>query len=259
MKTIKEIPITETIPLWARWNRDALLDRLKEIGETAFNRGYRNIAYADDDLMFREIDKAIIVGRTWKDYVRASHPIYAGVDLAGDKRKGNAIVIIGVEPGTQIRTLIDVHRGAWKSTEVADRLVALHDGYKFNVVKVENNAYQQSIIDWMTKSKYQAVPISAHTTGMNKSHPEFGLPSMAVELERGMWRIPREKEHAIDCQCGVCSFLSEARSYPLGKDADTVMAWWFAREAIGGSIHNLRGNTRHGSVTEAGLLHREKF
>jgi len=257
LKTIREISVFKTIPLWERWTTESLRIRREEIGETAFNRGYRNIAYADADLMFKNVDKHIVYNRSWRDYIAPHFPRFAGVDLSSSKRKGNAIVVIGVIPGTNQRVLIDVERGAWTSTQTAGIVQAVHMKYNVQLFKIENNAYQQSLIDWMEIGKFQNIPISAHTTGANKSHPEFGLPSMAVEIEQGAWIFPYESEHETDCQCGKCVFLSELRSFPLGTDTDTVMAWWFAREAAG----HVNSHDVHivGNRTEAGNIFREDF
>ena len=259
MKSILEISVEKKINLWEKWNKERLEKRRVEVGETAFQRGFRNIAYSDRDLMFPNVDRHIVWGKTYSDYILQHFPRFAGVDLSGKSRKGNAVVVIGVIPQTGQRVLIDVQRGDWTSTQTAERIAMIVEQYRVNLVKVENNAYQQSLIDWMSVGKYKGVPIASHTTGLNKSHPEYGLPGMAAELERGGWIFPIEREHDSDCACGVCVFLSELRSYPLGLNTDTVMAWWFAREAAGSMSGSGVKDMVKGGRTDSTDIYNEVF
>jgi hypothetical protein len=259
MKSILESPVRETIPLWERWTSERLRRRREEIGETAFNRGFRNIAFSDSDLLFPNIDRHIVVGKSYDDYIMAHFPRFAGVDLSGKSRSGNAIVVIGVIPQTGQRVLIDVQRGAWTSTQTAEMISMMVQKYRLTLVKVENNAYQQSLLDWMATGKYKGIPLASHTTGANKSHPEFGLPGMAAELERGAWIFPIEREHDVSCSCGKCTFFADLRSYPLGVESDTVMAWWFAREAAGPLAGSGIQNIITGKRTDAGEIFKETF
>ena len=260
MQSILEIPIAKTLPLWDRWDKQRLMDRRKEVGETAFKRGFQNIATSDEDLMFAKIDEAVDIGVHWKSLIHDAFPRFTGVDLSGAKRPGNAIVTWALIPESGKKVLIDVRRGAWKSPETAAQIQNVWRLFRPQVIRVENNAYQTSLIDWMKHDmSYQRLPIQPHTTGTAKSHPEYGLPGLGVELENDIWIIPIDKKHEYDCECGTCWFLREARAYPLGTTDDCVMAWWFANEAGKRSFIKGRKYIATGGPTDAAAAARGEF
>ncbi len=70
----------------------------------------------------------------------------------------------------------------------------------------------------------------------------IGLPSLAVEIENGMWGIPMAghqnttiadrlvgRRHKEQCNCPVCQWTQECFSFPIGL-SDILMGWWIARE-----------------------------
>lgn len=253
IQNITQIEVDKRLPLWEdHWPRERIIERRKEVGETAFKRGFQNIAMSDEDLLFSHIDDAKAIGVTWENLIHDHFPRFMGVDLSGDKRPGNAIFVYGLVPGTGNKVVIDVICGAWKSPETASKIYDAYEKYRPAIIKVENNAYQSSLQEWMAATpKYKALPIQAHTTGVGKSHPEYGLPGLAVELENRVWKIPMETEHPLDCTCGICHFLREARAYPQGTSTDAVMAWWFANEAGKKALPTGNNFMRTGNKTPA--------
>jgi hypothetical protein len=102
---------------------------------------------------------------------------------------------------------------------------------------VENNAYQQSLVDWIrhgTRDYSFWVKVESFTTGKNKADPHYGLPSLEIEFKHKAWSIPSSKfeGHPATCMCGWCHWVREFTQYPMGATWDGVMASWFAREAI---------------------------
>jgi len=67
---------------------------------------------------------------------------------------------------------------------------------------------------------------------MNK---EPGLRDLAAEFYRKEWIIPYDVAKHInkdtgshECECVYCIWLDELKTFPFGRNSDTVMANWFA-------------------------------
>lgn len=226
------------IPVWEeKWGHERLKS-LAEENPRAFARGFRMQAHSDEELMFPSWAKCCVPGLVTGELARRGMPTFVGVDLASDKRPGTAITVVGLEESTQRRYLVESMRGSWTSPETAAQLgdiCARHPNVR--IIMVENNAYQQSLIDWIDHDKRQFGSIWAivepFTTGRNKASPTYGLPSLEVEFSNEAWTIPTEWDgHSVTCQCGWCVINREFRSYPRGTTSDSVMSLWFARAAV---------------------------
>lgn len=200
-----------------------------------FQLGYQNKALVDGDLTYPSFDlcctktnsivpSSLVQNAGWRFYV--------GVDLAGKKRPGNVIFTLAVDPTRDVRVPVDIRRGAWTSDQTARQIVEVYRKFSPDVIMVENNGYQQSLIDWMrVLPGVPSLPIYAHTTGANKINPEIGIISLQVEFDGRMWEIYLP-DHGIVCDCAWCVWAEEMRGHPAATSTDCVMACWFAREGI---------------------------
>ena len=217
---------TKTIDLWSRAWTPEFLEQKKRSNPRAYKRAYQHQGYDDSERTFSETSiKASI--RKPPSSIPSGVAYFIGVDLAGKNRAGNVIATIAV--GDK-RTVVDVERGAWSSDETARRIIAAYDRYHPSVIMVENNAYQQALIDWMGIVSDRPLPIEPFTTGKQKADEVLGLPGMSAEFLNGMWEIPFDEDHvvAMGCDCGRCALVSELLDHPFGS-SDAVMAVWFAR------------------------------
>jgi len=231
IKSLQEIPIRKTIGLWEeKWNREALIKQRAAIHETAFNRGFRQIPFSDELSLFKSIDKAIVYGVTYKDFIDVATPFVTSVDLSTKTRPGTVIFTFAINNDGK-KIVVDVQRGSWTAPETAKMISSVYDTYNPLFVAIEDNAYQVALPEMMKISGYDHIPIVPFHTGTNKNNIEIGLQSLEVELINGLWIIPFESVHEINCGCGICSLVQEARAYPLGESDDAVMAWWIGKEA----------------------------
>lgn len=218
------------ISLWKeQWNKKALLAKRKEIGEKAFNRGFRQIALSDEDKTFSSGKIIFKYGVNVNDLVRPEWPRFGGMDPFGQY----AVIFILARGPDGKRYPIDIRRGKWSPTKAVVELIDACRIHMPQLMIVENNAAQEAIRQWALEKGSKDLPLAAFTTGKQKADPIMGLPGMEVEFENGAWVVAMgNKEHEPDCDCSFCKFKDELDKHPLGKTADIVMAAWFAREAV---------------------------
>ncbi len=195
-------------------------------------------AFTDDERMFPSFTTCFTPGVCTAEISHRGWPVFMGVDLAGPHRPGNVIFVVTLDPNTQRRYPLEVLAGAWTSPETARQLANVHARHpNTRFIMVENNGYQQAIIDWIKSSPTDHsfwYKIESFTTGANKMKVEIGLPSLEVEFKNQAWVIPADEfsAHPLTCLCGWCTWCNEMRDYPMSSSNDCVMACWFAREAI---------------------------
>ncbi len=234
----------ETIPLWKeKWDKQALLEKRSDMGAREFDRGYRQRAISDEDLLFKPewIDKCLDRNLVLPDACLpksfwAGIPRDGGVDLAiaSAEKQAAFFSIMG------IATTKDWHRWLMsfffqRGLSFGQQVAAIceyHDRFGFDIVTVESNAYQESIIHHMNEAGFRGsrVPIVGFKTGrIQKVDVELGIPGMAVEFEQGRWHIPwgdKRSKRILE------PLIEELRQYPLpGFHDDGVMSMFFARES----------------------------
>lgn len=226
-----------SLPLWeAYWSQSALRAK-KSDDERTFARGFMMQAYSDEERMFPSFKSCYTHGVITGDIARRGYPVFVGVDLAGDKRPGNCIFVAAVDPVTHRRYPLEIHCGAWTSPETAGRLADVNARHNVKYIIVENNAYQQALIDWIRHSAKENtfwMKLEPFTTGRQKADPKYGLPSLEIEYRNKAWVVPADEfmGHDSSCRCGWCVWTRETADYPFSVTTDTVMATWFCREAI---------------------------
>lgn len=231
--------LTCTVPTVSRWGPKQLSARKALVGDRAFARGFRQKAIAQGELTFPSWSQAVSAGRTImvKDfYSPGSAPTFAGVDLSSEGRPGTVIFIVAVLP-SGFRMPVEIKMGRWTSPETARQIENLYLRHRWQTVTVENNGYQQALIDWAKESRPAMSfwpTIQAFHTGKQKADEQLGLPGLEVELKNEAWQIPAGEwaGHDEGCTCAWCWWNREMVEHPAHATTDTVMAMWFAREAI---------------------------
>lgn len=216
------------IPLWDQWPKEKLIKRYNEIGQRAFNRGYRQDALSDEDRTFPCYEKVFKYGVGVRDIVRPEWPRVGGMDPFG---KFVVIFTLALSPDGR-RYPIEIRRGKWGPTKAVLQLIDAYNTHHHQLICVENNAAQDAIRQWALEKGGASMPLKPFTTGSNKADIMVGLPGMAVEFENDSWIAAMgEVQHQPDCACGFCIWKRELSEHPVGEAADTVMASWLAREA----------------------------
>lgn len=154
--------------------------------------------------------------------------VATGVDLAVGKKKASARTVlftIACIPPNNRRLILDIEGGRWTGKEIIHKVIAKHRAYG-SVVRVENNAAQDFLLQWI-RDEDVSVPIRAHTTGRNKADPTNGVESMFIEIQQGSWLIPCDARGKSPPP--VLSWLQDLRQYTPGEHTgDFLMAAWLA-------------------------------
>ncbi|MFN3466748.1 MAG: hypothetical protein ACK4WF_03495, partial [Candidatus Brocadiales bacterium] len=234
-------------PLWRRIDREKLVQEYKIQGSFEFNRAYRNIPISEEDRLFHEGPVQSMFDPVVDRDVAKEMLKVTGVDLAiGQSSKAAYTVIATVsfdEKGKKY--LIDLRRGRFSSPDTARHMIEVNNLYKPQLILVENNTYQQALIQWIKDLGGLDMPVQSFTTTVNKLNQEVGLPSLAVEIENGLWCIPMKWHQEMEedkCDCAFCVLKKELLEYPASGHTDCVMAMWLAREAY----RKLKGEVQKG-------------
>jgi len=233
------------LPELPRWEEKFPLEVLqakasgREVGGSAmWLQGFRMQVVKPGDLKFPSFPSCLSPGLVLSEVWRRALPTYVGVDLSSASRPGNFIVAVAVDTANGIRIPVEARAGAWSSPETAEVLTDVCSHHpNLQYVMVENNAYQEAIIDWVKKGK-SAFPwwnkVEAHTTGRNKADPAFGLPGLEVEFANHSWAFPSGEweGHETGHDCAWCVLSREFRLYPKYSTSDGIMATWFCKAAI---------------------------
>jgi len=235
-----------TLPLWSKRPTSWLKERYAH-GAWAFERGYRQNAPADEDRVFGDISKLLVHGVTLTDMipVGSNFARYGGFDPAGETRIGNALVTSTLtDRGRRVITSMRLWRGALHQT--ISNLVLDYERHRWTLLLVENNGIQDSIIDAVVNYGHRGIPVGPFTTGRNKAHPELGVRGLSAEIVNEAWVLCMDdpydtdsplSEHEPTCACAYHEFLQDLTMFPSKtRTYDLLMAWWFCREAIRGSV-----------------------
>jgi len=229
-------------PFWPQvWPREKLYKKWKE-NPLAFDKGFRHRPTRVDNALFppkcfkQRADWPLSPGsdppelRTELTATPSLARCYFGVDIsAGRSEDYSVIFITRVNVKTFTRWPVDIIRLKQASPDVTRRLIRLYEQYHPEVIMIESNATQSMMQDWI--AEVSNLPLKPYYTGTQKHLISIGIPSLRVELDNNMWAIP-SWEHPLECNCSWCQWKREVLNYPYLKKDDTVMAWWFSREAI---------------------------
>ena len=234
-KKIYRINLETLEPIWEEhWSKEKLIERYNSMPLRAFARAFALLPISREDAVFnRENIEACIVFNDPKYYREKCDYVIIGVDLAISQKKtaaNTAIFVMGVIKEKNKLVALHAEYGKWTSPETVNAITKNFEDWKADIIVVENNQYQEALIQWLNEFNRE-LPVQAHFTTSAKHDPEIGLPSMALEFERKKWIIPMGKlPHDVDCKCGKCKWIEELTMYPFGETSDIVMASYFARE-----------------------------
>ncbi|GAJ09190.1 unnamed protein product, partial [marine sediment metagenome] len=159
-------------------------------------------------------------------------PRFTGMDL-GSARKGGAqtaIFTLALDPENLVRWPTDIRVGHWSGPDSARQLLEVYKKEQPFAIFVENNAYQGTLAEWIEEIEGgMELPIFGFYTGSQKFDLEMGLPGVALQMEKKLWKVP-DLGHGPSCQCPVCQWREELQNHPIGS-RDILMSQWLADRA----------------------------
>ena len=250
--------------LWpARWSLSKLETERRSQGTRSFNRRYRNICTAEEDLAFKPI---YFEGGTDDDgrqypgcldrtrsfgHRQAEWNVLLSLDPASGTRSLDAsmpaMVVVGYDhkDPQRKRFLIDIWSDYAGYFDMLNRAITFHDWYKFDLFVVEVNAFGKWLMDedapQIQELRRRGVRIVPHTTGANKKDPDWGVKSIEPFYMNGLWSLPYKDPSD---QIKLEPYYEEFKMYPQGL-SDYCMATWFADLQI-------RKGLRKGGIVKPG-------
>jgi len=224
-------------PIWpGKRTKKWLVQKYQDIGSRAFDRGYRNKALSDEETVFSPdlLKRLPDYNTTIDSPIFKDKESFVGLDLARSEHGAYTVFFVITVDENKWRWVREVRRGHFNGTQVVEIMSSLNEAYNEPVFIVENNGVQQMIIDFLEiagQAEGMGEKIVPYYTGSQKMDLLVGVPSLAVEMEKGLWKICMgDGVHPAECNCGFCAWLKELDDFPLGKFSDTIMAGFFARE-----------------------------
>ncbi len=256
LPAVKEVN-GESEVLWpAHWPPEALERRRRSIGDRSFARQFMLRPISDEEIIFSNDVVApslnVMYGYGTKEYAEFTEgmPKVMGVDLASSMGHRAAYTVlftagIGEDGKTYLVNLI---RRRMKHPEVIAMIRREFAKYHHQLVVVESNGYQQSVIDSLEDQAFEISVVPFTTSSASKKSESIGIMGLATAFQKGRWSIPVAHlgdkfdplrpvdslnawlRHQIEDD-PVATFLRELTEYPAGKFSDTVMACWFTNHA----------------------------
>lgn len=252
-----EVGDTPGEPLWPeQWPRERLEAKRAEIGQMAYDRTLRNITTSQSRGTFkREFIEPHLGTVRWHDAVEWPADrsewvkVVTGVDLATRKGEEHDLTVLFTAQlvGHKYRILnIRAERMEGKDILLAilDNWRRFHRGADASLIRVEDNAAQKYIIDMMrdaevmrgigaSPAELAGINVEGHTTTVKKRDLEFGIPSIASDLQMGRWQLPKHAE--------TRALIDEMlRWSPDDHTGDRLMAMWICREGLRPSEPEIR-------------------
>ena len=231
--------------LWPdRWSLSKLETERRSQGTLSFNRRYRNICTAEEDLAFREIyfEGGEENGRLYPgclDRTRSfghrdpTWNVLCSLDPASGTRNVDtsmpALVVAGYDPADNLRKryLIDIWSDYASYHGILGACLKMHDLYEYDMLIVERNAYGTWLMDpdepQIIELKSRGVRIVDHWTGNNKRDPDWGIKSIEPFFMDGLWSFPYARPSDEE---KIRPYYEEWKLYPQGL-TDYCMATWF--------------------------------
>lgn len=225
------------------WEVEQLEARRRKITEREFERGFNNRPYAEGETTFSWeaikscFDDTVAPGELG-DRARLKA---AGYDLAMSQKDDGSYFVAFMLGSLHDKRLtpLEIVRAQTSAPKQMDTAIRYQERWSPAVHRVENNAYQGALVDFLREKAVRGMKVEGFTTGKQKMDPMVGVPGMAASFENGGWLIPTKGGHDgsnLRCQCPQCVWLRELKGFPAGR-IDTVMACWFAFDYLRGHGH----------------------
>lgn len=233
----------------SQWPIERLQQKFRKVGRIEFARQFLCLALSDAQSIFKSasFEFALKAGADYtlfksyapveaeKDNWIHTEPVYVGLDPNIKKKRTSddtGIFVACVHADNRRRILHTVSEKL-DGGLILDALAELKVRYKNLVgVFVEDVGAQDYLVQF-AKLRKDMPPIKGFTTtGKNKLDPERGVPSLATELDNGLWIFPNKTNDGKPFP-QIFTLMHKLKTWNRKEHtADIIMAMWFCREAI---------------------------
>jgi len=256
--------------LFPKWNGPRLSKKRKRMTPRVWSMVYQQQQVADESIFSMESLRASINGNRLTGVIPKGmvncRPngmdgliVIAGLDPATSGH--TAAVVIGLDPQTQKRYVLDVSNKAGMTPEAMRTLIKdWTDRYGIAEWRIEKNGFQGFLVHDRELNDYCAARgtlIKPHFTGTNKHDSDFGVASMTT-----LWAGHEDKTNLIELPSTATSEAAKAMieqlvtwspNAPRGTKTDIVMALWFAelgcRDRVAAMSNFTRSHAKNSFLT----------
>ena len=233
--------------LWPERFPAAELAALRDADPLIFSREYQNDPRDDASSLFpfELTQRAIDAGGSL--VLGVGHPadvgefVVLGVDVATSEAARadfTVIIVVAWDSLTGRRRILDIRREKGLSLTAQVELICdLAARHRITLGMVEDNGFQQWLIDALWQRPETRSRIFGHRTGAHKGDLRDGVPRLALEFAAGSWVIPSGDAASLRLarrfQAELAAFgYKDGRLAGVGEHDDMVIAAWHAELAI---------------------------
>ena len=166
------------------------------------------------------------------------HVLSSDMALSGETGADYCVIYVAaLELATQKRTILAaVREKNWDFATQVNMLRSFTAAYDVDLGVIENNSFQRWVQAELRKFPETATKIVGHTTGIEKSRLQDGVPSLVIGLRNQLWVMPTGDERSSEF---ARIWASEMNAFGwvndkltgVGEHDDTVMAFWLLDRA----------------------------
>lgn len=228
--------------LWPqRWNFADLMDKKNTQGNIIFSRENLCRPITNEasifpmEILMRSVigmDKYTLV-RNRDDFPIKFNKVVVGCDFAISANVGSDYTVFsvwGVDDNREMWLLYLYREKGKKYYEQMQVLKGLNVRFRPDLMVMEQNTFQQIFVE---ESDRQGLPVTGHTTGVEKYDLKTGWPGLAILMERGKIHIPTGDKHSQDMKdlifsdLGSVAFTSQGLA-SVGEHDDISSSFWLA-------------------------------
>jgi len=230
IEELKDTPQHTRLPLWSRMNEKVLREIRSSINQQAFDSQFRLSAISDEDKDFPMFEQQTIKEYEFKALSRTNYLHFCGIDLSGNKRKGNVMVTIALDLETEKKIICDLIIESAHNI-FTQKIASTFETYRPEICYIEQNATQALFIERLENlSDCRWIPFirGYTTTQASKISLSVGIPNLALDIQQGNWIIPNHLSNMPNFKI----LINQFSNYPHTTYNDTVMATFFANRAV---------------------------
>lgn len=226
--------------LWPRrWDYKGLVEKRETQGSMIFSREILCRPVTNESTIFppeivnraflRMEDFVFVKNRD--SYAKKFQKVVTGCDFSISSSVGadyTVFITCGVDEDERLWLMNFVRfKGKTFNDQIAV-LKSIHSNFRPDVMMLESNVFQQIFLQ---ETERQGLPVVGHNTGTEKYDFKMGLPGLALAFERGLIKIPRGNQEAIDI-CDMFSLELSSVTWTdkglegVGEHDDIAMALW---------------------------------